>query len=154
MTSLGDFNAAARELDPTEALDTFGWYGATIRVRPDVGIYPLMRFSGELNESTTDMSVLAIEHQLLRDLIDPDDWAEFERSTISNRVPHDQITELVKALVIGTAGRPTLRSFASADGPPSTTESSTGDSPSPIPPGFEDMVSVDQTLRPAADSLI
>lgn len=150
MPSLGDFEAAALELDPTVESTTFGWCGETIRLLDDVGVYPLMRFAADLDGVSSPLRAWAVQFAFLKALIVPDDWPVFEETCLSHRVTDEMLTELVKAVISGATGRPTRRPSGSPDGPPSTTESSRDDSVSRPQGGslvgFESMPSVDDLI--------
>lgn len=151
MPSIGDFDAAARELVHADDVEptTFGWCGTTIRLVDDVGVYPLLRFFGDLTGATASQE-LAAEHAFLQTVIHPDDWATFERVSSEHAVTTTTITELIKAIITGATGRPTSRPAGSPDGPPTTTENSRDGSRLRILPGFEGMPTVDEVLEDLA----
>lgn len=130
MTSLGDFGT------PREAYDeTFGYFGATIRVHPDLSDLALIDFAvmgDSIDEETSGTEAIGAVMSMLRAVVHPEDFDEFWSLSKANRQTVDDLTDVVEKLVVAVTERPTQRPSASSRGQRSTGERSEGDSSSRV----------------------
>lgn len=123
MATLGDFGA------PREAnTETFGWFGADLRVHPDLSNLVFVEALGRPSRTFGESM------ESLRDLVDmlvhPDDIGEFWRLARANRQTQDDVLSVALAIVGALTRRPTERPSDSSGGPPATDTASTESSSS------------------------
>ena len=104
--------------------------GAWFRIAAKVGLMPLMKFAhaADSDIDTSDLGALSAVYDMLRDCIDPADWAAFERHAIDVKAGADELLPVVQQAIEILAARPTPPPSGSPDGRPGTSASSTGNS--------------------------
>ena len=112
--------------------DTFTYFGERIRVAPSYSILDLVDLL-EANEELdgSESGALVLVKQFMRQCVDPADFGRFWALARQHRQTTADLMAVAQAVVAADAGRPTQQSSGSADGLPSTDESSTVDSASP-----------------------
>ena len=130
---LGNYGAEHPEITAT-----FGWFGATIRVHPDLSdlafldLIPTMEMGGA--DMTTDFALVAglvdAVKAMATALVHPEDFDEFWGLAKKNRQTMEDIADLGAQLIEATTDRPTGLPSDSSDGQQATGTSSTGDSSS------------------------
>lgn len=120
--SLGNLGQAR---PPVE--ETFGWFGQTIRVHPDLTDAALIDFASDyedIQDSPTleqkGRAALQLVKAWLRDVIHPDDFDLFWKTGRANRQSTEDFTDVGVKLVEQVTGRPTQRPSDSSDGPGGT----------------------------------
>lgn len=126
MTDLGDFGTAH---DPVDA--TFGWFGARIRVHPDLTDLAILDLAETLSSTTDGSAAVDAIRNMATVLVHPDSLDEFWRLARANRQSMEDIADLSTRLISGLTDRPTQLPSASSDGQQRTGQSSTADSSSP-----------------------
>jgi hypothetical protein len=129
MTHLGDFGT---ERDVVEA--EFGYFGATIRVNPDitdVGVLEVFAALGEMSEDSEAVLVMSELRSAVATMVHPDDIERFWELAHRNRQTSEDIGSLASKLIEGLAGRPTKQPSDSSGGLPTTDTSSPAASSSP-----------------------
>jgi hypothetical protein len=123
MATLGDFGEAH---EPNT--ETFGWFGAELRVHPDLSNLVFVetlgrpfRTFGESMESLRDLVGM---------LVHPEDVDEFWQLARANRQTQDDVLRVGLEIVGALTRRPTARPSDSSAGPPATDTGSTGSSSS------------------------
>jgi hypothetical protein len=113
--------------------ETVEFCGVQFRIAEKVAALPLMRFAkvAKAGVDATELDGMAAMYDLLEQVIHPDDWAKFERHADHERADGEQLLEVVQAVFVLLADRPTGRSSDSSDGPRTIEPSSTADSSSP-----------------------
>lgn len=101
--------------------------GKSFRIAERVGALPLMRFAKVAKAGTDadEMAGLAAVYDLLGQVVDPDDWAAFEKHADASHADGDMLLEVVKQAFVVIAARPTGRSSGSPGGPRTIEPSST-----------------------------
>lgn len=120
MATLGDFGRAREPLEDA----SFGWFGADIRVHPDVSNLVWVDTFGRQDESTFGDKMRAIRG-VVDVVVHPADVEEFWRLARENRQTQDDVLRVAFDVVGALAERPTLRPSDSSDGSPPTEVSST-----------------------------
>jgi len=141
--------------------DVITYHGEEFHLADKMGLMPLMRFAklaqGDVDSET--MEGLAAMYDLLEQCIKPDDycascgnaeqdkcckdrrivndWRRFEQVAATHRDQGEELMEVVKQALEKMSARPTQRSSASSDGPPSTSGNSTAASSSPVVNRYE-----------------
>lgn len=120
---------------PHEAYeDSFGYFGARIRLNPDLTdltLIKVMRARRDINEDSTGADALDATEGLLAAMLHSEDVAPFWDLVESNRQDTDDLGDLVEKLVTVVSGRPTKRPSSSSTGRASTGERSGAGSSSP-----------------------
>lgn len=113
--------------------ETVEFCGVQFRIAEKVAALPLMRFAkvAKAGVDASELEGLAAMYDLLEQVIHPDDWAKFEKHADQQRADGEQLLEVVQAVFVLLADRPTGRSSDSSDGPRIIEPSSTADSSSP-----------------------
>lgn len=123
---IGDFGVIATEVEAANAtpdspveLDTFAFYGQEIRLRPFIGVYPMMRFATLVTSSaySTSIGTLSILNKTLEACVLPADWAKFQQLADANSTDLDTLNKLIEQLYLTWCARPTVRPSDSSDGP-------------------------------------
>lgn len=134
-------------------VDQITFMGDTYRITDKVGLMPLMKFAhSTVNADVDDLQSLADVYVMIRDCIDPADWDRFERDAIDKKAEGDDLLAVVTQTIAIRTARPTRRPSDSSAGPPSTSASSTGSSPSPDTrngQSIEKLYTVDELIRQA-----
>lgn len=142
MADLGDFTQYAKTYDAATTgeadetpQDTFAWFGETIRVQRDIGPMPFLAFADAAagGLGTEDLEGLAAIHAMLRECIEPADFALFSRLATKHKVDGDGLLEIVGKIMEAETGRPTRQPSTSSDGSPSTSASSQPNSSQLVP---------------------
>lgn len=146
--SIGSFGTA-RDVETVDK--TFLWYGTTVRVNPYVSELDLIEFLGSAaDKDENDLAVVPALTTFLKAMVHPGDWSTFWNLARRNHASMiEDMLPLAYTVIEATTGRPTSRSSASTPGRPSTPESSTPGSSSPVieralrlvPPGRGDLAS-------------
>lgn len=132
---LGEMGVAREEHDAT-----FGYFGTTIRVHPDlsdIAVFDLFTdvataVDGADAENAEDVAKLVEAlRAVAATLVHPDDAEEFWRLARANRQSLDDVAGLAMRLLGALADRPTERPSVSSDGPSSTAATSGGGSSLP-----------------------
>ncbi len=130
MASLGDFGT------PREAhVDSFGYFGDTIQVHPDLSDLSLIDFAfmGEgLGEESSGSDAIKAVMVMLRSLVAVEDFDRFWSLAKQNRQTIEDLTALAESLIVAVTQRPTERPSSSSAGQPSTEANSEVDSFSPV----------------------
>lgn len=125
-SSLGDLSPA----ESVPVLDvTFGWFGAQLRVNPELSELSALDFAERamtVDEDSPEAFVMVKDQ--FRAYVHQDDFAEFWSLTQKNRLGLGDLLEFMKRLVGGLTERPTMQPSVSSDGPPSMPENSKDDS--------------------------
>jgi hypothetical protein len=131
---LGELAAARAETTGEQI--SFDWHGSTIRCRTDLPAMPLLELAAtgdELKGTAAEddfMIVAGAFYRFLESVIDPTDWHTFRRVSTQHGDGPEQLLPLIEKVAEAIAGRPTGRRSVSPDGPPRTTDISTGPLPS------------------------
>lgn len=152
MANFGDFTRYTQVYDeatadvPAEA-GTFTWFGAEIRIRGEIGLMPLMRFSAAASRglNSDDIEGLAALYRVLESSIDERDWSTFRDLAEENNIDGDVLVDVVGGIIAELAGRPTKRLSDSSDGQPtaSSTSRPVSSSPVAVPRSVEEKVAAD-----------
>ena len=135
MAVIAEFEIAVREAaqadgQPTEP-DQFGFAGQLFDIVEDVSTLPMMRYAAALltNDTTT---IYAAAYNLLRALVEPNDWGRFEATATTRKATYKQLMDgVVYPVYNHVIGRPTRQPSGSSDGLPATGDASKPDSSSP-----------------------
>jgi hypothetical protein len=125
MSRLGDFGAPMEA--PVEE-DTFGYFGAEIRVNGDFSDADLADFleaASEVDEESP--SAMVVLKQFMRTAIHADDFDTFWDLARKNHQTMQDRMAVVYQIMEAIAARPTQRSTDSSGGPQRTAPSSTDD---------------------------
>lgn len=115
-THLGDFGQAREALDVT-----FGWFGATLRVHPDLtGLEQIDLVEQAMDLDETDPHVMTVLKDQLRAVVHDDDFDEFWRLARENRQRPDDLLRFEQDLFESLTGHPTGRQSGSSNGPTTT----------------------------------
>lgn len=127
--------------------------GEDYRIAEKVGLMPLMRFAmtAKAGADADDMEGLAAMYTLIRDCIDPGEWARFENDAIMKKAEAEELLKVVQDVIQALTARPTQRPTDSSAGPQTTSESSKASSPSmpagrTAPEGAGELVSINELL--------
>jgi hypothetical protein len=137
--SLGDLTADAGERGPL--LASFGYFGADIRVNPDLTEIDMIDFLDEAEKVQKDdpRSMLMVK-EAARSHVHPDDFDEFWKLRKQHRQGVEALMSTIWGIVAGVTGHPTGPPSDSSDGRQDTKPNSPG--PSLVPDD-------DQSLRGA-----
>ena len=119
MADLGSFGTAKPE---PEQVDTFGFFGATIRVNPAFGELDLADFfevAASIDEKDNAQAMGALK-AVFRACIHPEDFDTFWATAKRERQGIEDLMGVVMAVVEAVADRPTVRPSDSSAGPSST----------------------------------
>lgn len=123
MTSMGSFGKilevdakvekVAADLDK---LETFEFYGQTIRVRDWISPYPMMIFADVVNLNAPIVSVKALSalYSVLTESILEEDWPLFNNLAMRNQSDSDTILAVVSAIYTSWVQRPLEQSSNSS----------------------------------------
>jgi len=114
--------------------------GRWFKISDSVGLMPLMKFAHAASSGmdTSDMKALAATYEMLRDVIDPGEWAGFEEWAVESKAGADDLLPVVQQSIELMTARPTGQPSGSSDGQQRTSASSTGNSsaaPGPVSTG-------------------
>jgi hypothetical protein len=134
---IGEFEAAVREADPEQELDTFKLQGETFTVAPEPNIIALGRFARAAREGadSDDMEGLATLIDTVASLVVPEDETRFLNLASKHRLDAELLLKIVAAVLGAQSGRPTEPSSGSSSGRSQTGESSKALSSSEVPSG-------------------
>lgn len=106
--------------------------GESFAVAERIGAMPLMRFAkiAQGGVDANEMAGLAAIYDLLEQAVDPADWQRFCDHADKTRASGDELMTVVRDAITVLSARPTSRPSDSPGGPPTTQESSGGDSSS------------------------
>lgn len=116
MAHLGDFGC---EHEPSDA--TFGYFGATLRVHPDLSDIVWLTLADEMEAADGEHAALRL---IVSTLVHPDDVAEFWRLARANRQTLDDLQKFGIGMLSALTARPTERPSDFSDGPPPMQDSS------------------------------
>jgi len=123
MRSLGDFSADS-PVDEEEV--TFVWYGADIRVHPELSDTQYVDWMEEYGSlDVKDVKAASAVKEFVRVVVHPDDFDEFWALGKKHRVGQERFAATAHKLIEAVAERPTEQSSDSSDGLSETGESST-----------------------------
>lgn len=113
---------------------TIEYAGERFALADRIGLMPLMRFAhlARTGVDSDDMEGLDAMYALLRQCFTDEAWTKFEDAATRQRADGEELMGVVKQAIEAIAARPTGRPSDSSDGPESTSESSAGDSSSPV----------------------
>ena len=123
MTYLGEFGTTRPEVDLA-----FGYFGATIRVHPDLSELVLVDMFAGMGGGENGTEAFTAITGMADALVHPDDAAEFRARSRANRQTTEDLAQLAVKLVEALTDRPTLQPADSSGGLPTTVMSSGGDS--------------------------
>lgn len=129
MADLGTFGV---ERPAYEEVDTFGYFGETIRVNPAFGELDLADFfdtAARLDGSEGAQAMAALKG-VLRDSIHVEDFDRFWAAAKANRQGIEDLMAVLMAVIEAVTARPTQRPSDSSGGPSSTRATSPGGSSS------------------------
>jgi hypothetical protein len=140
MASLGSFGTVKPVEEQAEP-DTFEWFGSTVRLTTDYNEVELV----DLMESARDIDVddptsMVIVKDLLRNVVDRQDFDAFWKLAKANRQQIEDLAQLAGALMEAATSRPTRQPSDSSTGRLPTPQSSPAVSSSPVSPGRPDLV--------------
>ena len=118
MGKLGDFGTQRDKVE-----DTFGYFGETVRVHPDLTDLALLeigRTATSMGPDTTGGEAIGFVFDLVRSLVHPDDFDTFWKLAKSNRQTVEDLTNLSMGLIEAVTERPTEQPSSSSAGPAST----------------------------------
>jgi hypothetical protein len=146
MASLGDFDAAVREIDHGAERDTFRFGGVEFTVVGNIPAVLMLQLGAAAGSGVEESEgMAAIWEALRRSLTKPasvdedgkdisEDGQEFQRFfklAVDRETGLDELMKLTFKLFEAQSGRPTVQAPASSDGPPSTSPSSSVSSSHP-----------------------
>jgi len=126
MANLGNFEVAAREVDPENELDMFVFAGETFTVAPDPNIIALGRFAraARTGAESGDMESLATLIDTVASCVVEEDENRFLDWASKKRADPDVLLRIVGAVLAAQAARPTGPLSDSPSGPSTTGPSS------------------------------
>lgn len=129
MADFGDFSTVVAAHDAATAgttpePDTFGWFGAQIRLRPHIPTITVGAFFASL-DGTSEADAIAETTNMLRQAVDPQDWSTFRRLADENDASGPQLLDVIMKILEARAGRPTRQPSDSSDGSSGTSPMST-----------------------------
>jgi len=117
-------------------VDSFGWFGAEIRVHPRLTDLALMDFIGEAAKmEEDDPRVTGFIKEQARLVIHPDDFDAFWRGALDNGQSSIDLLTVMKTIVESQSARPTRLPSGSSAGQQRTVVTSPVDSYSPATEG-------------------
>lgn len=122
---IGDFGVVREPVD-----EVFGWFGAEIRVNPDLTDLAVLDLVGLMGNMDDGNGAIEAIRSMGSVLVHPEDLDEFWGLARSNRQTMEDIGVLATHLIGALAERPTRLPSGSSDGQQSTDVSSTGSSSS------------------------
>ncbi len=149
--SVHEWQARAEGVEIVGGGDKVTFMGDTYRIAERVGLMPLMRFAmvAKSGVEDDDMEGLAAMYTLIRDCIDPGEWARFEKDAIDKKAEQEELLKVVTDVIEALSARPTRRPADSSAGPQSTSPNSKERSISPPvvdPPEVEGWASIHDLL--------
>lgn len=122
--------------------------GSSYRISDKIGLMPLLKFAHAADSGLDSQSLegMAAQYAMIRDCIDADDWARFERDAIDRKAGPRELDKVTADVIAMLSARPTTPPGDSSAGRPPTSDTSKGSSSptgTPPPPG---LVSVDTLL--------
>lgn len=129
MADLGTFGV---ERPVSGEVDSFGFFGARVRVNPAFGELDLADFFeaiSSVDDQDTAQALAALK-SVFRQCILPEDFDGFWSAAKAHRQGVEDLMEVVVAVVEAVAARPTRRPSDSSDGPSPTRATSAGASSS------------------------
>jgi hypothetical protein len=135
MARIGEFEAAARVVDPNVELDTFGFCGQEFTIEPEINLVAIGRFQKVANAGgdTDDPDALPLLIDTIASCVIEADEKRFLDLASKRRVDAELLLKIVGAVMEVQAGRPTARPTDSSDGSSKTTPSSREPSSSAAP---------------------
>jgi len=118
---LGDLGSGEHE----KVIASFGYYGATIRVNPNLSEVSVMDFLEQADTiGASDPRTMVVVKKWIRANIHPDDFDKFWKLVNDHGVGTDDLMRLMWKILEGVTARPTGRPSDSSDGPTVTTSAS------------------------------
>lgn len=122
--------------------------GSTFRISDRIGLMPLLKFAhaadSGLNSET--MEGMAAQYAMIRDCIDSEDWARFERHAIDGKAGPVELDKVTADVIAMLTVRPTSPPGDSSAGRQPTSDTSKVSSPPTGTPPPQGLVSVDSLL--------
>lgn len=160
MTDIHRTQAAAEGVEIVGGVEKVTFCGEEYRIAESIGQMPLLKFAAaaEQGADSDDMAGYAAMYALIKDCIDPAEWARFERDAISKKADGDDLFKVVTDVIQIIAARPTRRPSDSSAGPRTISDSSKGISSAPAPgpavpatapepEQWAELVSIDELVR-------
>lgn len=148
------------EIDVSVGPDRVELCGRGFTVAPKLGLMPLLKFAHTASKGgdSGDMDSMAAMYELLRSVINDDEWASFEQHAMDVRAGDDDLLGAVQGAISIMTARPTSRPSVSSDGPSVTEMNSSGGSLSlvssiPAPTNALDLRAA-QELRPVEQAAL
>ena len=123
MTYLGEFGTTRPEVDLA-----FGYFGATIRVNPNLSELVLVDLFAGMAGGEDGTEALTAITGMVDALVHPEDVPEFRTRCRANRQSTEDLAQLAVKLVEALTDRPTRQPADSSDGLPTTVTNSEDDS--------------------------
>jgi hypothetical protein len=102
--------------------------GKKFRIAKSVGLMPMLKFSAYADMETQDPRALGAMYAMLRDVIDPADWRDFEDHAVDSKADADELLDVITKAMQLIAGRPTEPPVPSSPGRRAISGGSTGSS--------------------------
>jgi len=102
--------------------------GKKFRIAKSVGLMPMLKFSAYADMETQDPRALGAMYAMLRDVIDTEDWRDFEDHAVDSKADADELLDVISKAMELIAGRPTEQPAASSRGRRAISGGSTGSS--------------------------
>lgn len=120
------------EPEVVESANTITLLDRPFRVAPKLGLMPLLRFAHLSSKGVTadDMDALSAMYDLLRGVIDDEDWDAFQEHAAAIRADQDDLLGAVRGAIEAMSARPTVRPTDSSRGPQNEETSTSGSSSS------------------------
>jgi hypothetical protein len=117
MATLGSFGTSHAKAEDAEP-DTFEWFGADIRIRPEFGTLVWQDWNEEFGYIDADHpAAISSGKELFRRMVDERDFDQFWRLAIEHRQGNGDLSVLLQGVLGAVAGRPTQRPVESSTGP-------------------------------------
>lgn len=123
--------------------------GNQYRMAESIGMMPMLKFAhvSSRGVDSNDLEGMAALYSMIRDCIDPDEWARFEQDAIDKKADGDDLLAVVSKVIETVSARPTRPPKGSPNGRRSTSANSKASSPLPaMRPGDEDLIPVGSLL--------
>jgi len=147
MAIIGEFEVAARAVDPDAEPDQFKFCGEVFTIADKIGVIPLGRFAKAAMSGldTAEMEGMAAMVDMLCDAVVDEDRDRFLQVCTQNRADGDDLMPVVQAVFEVISGRPTRQLSDSSGGLSITGVSSKAASSSEVQdPRQAGLVSVEQ----------
>jgi hypothetical protein len=146
MASLGDFDAAVREIDHGAERDTFRFGGVEFTVVGNIPAVLMLQLGAAAGSGVEDTEGMAAIWEALRRSLttsahvdedgkdiaaDDSQFGRFFKLALDRESPLDELMKLTFKLFEAQSGRPTVQAPDSSAGPPSTSPSSSASSTHP-----------------------